>query len=263
VKSSELGWMAAAGMAGMVVAGSAAVAVGGFRPPERAATMPVAAITQGSPSGVDTGGIVASGQGRYYVKPDVAVLSLGVTGQSQTAADAQAKLNQRVANVIAAAKKLGVADKDIVHAGYMLNPNFDYPPGPGNQRITGYTASQSVTVKIHDPASAGKAIDALTGDSGANSVWVALTLDDPSTADIEARKLAVADAQRRAAAMAGASGIKLGAVVAITDTYGYTPMYPQGSFAAGTTSASGQPTNIPVSDLLVTAAVTVRFAIAG
>lgn len=247
-------------MAGMISAGGAAVADGGFRSPDRDTTVPVASITQGSPSGVDSGGIVSSGEGRYYVKPDLAIVSLGVTAQSQSAADAQAKLNQRVAALIAAAKKLGIADGDITHAGYQLNPTLDYQSAPGVPKITGYTASQSITVKVHDTAAAGKAVDALSGDNGANSVSVALTLNDPSAADIEARKLAVADAQRRAAAMAGAAGAKLGAVLAITDTYGYGQVY-QGA-AAGAAASSGQPTNIPVSDLLVSAAVTVRFAIA-
>jgi uncharacterized protein YggE len=72
-----------------------------------------------------------------------------------------------------------------------------------------------VQVKTKDPASIGRALDAGV-KAGANvSGGIAFSLADPRAAETQALRLAVQDAQRRAAAMADALGKKLGRIVEV------------------------------------------------
>ena len=62
--------------------------------------------------------ITVSGEGKVYAKPDVAIISLGVSTEGTTVADVIKRNTEKMNAVIDAVKKLGVEEKDIQTTKY-------------------------------------------------------------------------------------------------------------------------------------------------
>lgn len=157
--------------------------------------------------------------------PDVAVISTGVVTRAATAGGAIGQAATRMARVRAALKAAGVEDRDIQTSNISLNPEYRYennqPP-----RLTGYTATNTLTVRFRDIASAGKIIDALVSE-GANQInGPTLVIDKPEAALDEARARAVATARARADLYARAMGMRVVRVVAVSESGGSYPVPP-------------------------------------
>ena len=94
-------------------------------------------------------------------KPDMASINLGVMTEARTAQGAMQANSARMTEVMAALRKAGIAAKDIQTSGLNLNAQYVYeqnvPP-----RLTGYQASNQVTVIVHDLTKLGAAVE----DSG-------------------------------------------------------------------------------------------------
>jgi uncharacterized protein len=156
--------------------------------------------------------VEAIGEGELNLPAEEATLSLGVTNQAATAKDALEENAATMTTVLAALAKAGFAPPSVSTRSVSLSPAMEYPQG-GAPRVVGYRATNTVQVKTRDPASIGRALDAAVG-AGANvSTGLAFGLADPRAAETQALRLAVQDAQRRAAAMADALGKRLGRVV--------------------------------------------------
>jgi len=210
---------------------------------------PAASTTSSIESGVFT-----SGDASVSKKPDTAFVYAGVESQQSTAAAAQSDLATKAANLIARIKAFGVPDKDLNTSGYAVGPIYT----PSGQTISGYRASEQLQVTWHDVNNVGKALDAIVQEGGATNVGASFGLADPKAAQAEARTLAIADARSRAQAMATAAGIRLGAVVRVTDLT--SSGLPSARFDVG----AGAPatTQLPVGELTVAVTVEVDFAIA-
>jgi uncharacterized protein YggE len=228
----------------------AVIVVSANRPPVLISSPAALSSTSASQAGV-----ITSGDATVSKRPDTAFLSVGVQSQQSTAAAAQSDLASKAARLISRAKSLGVADKDISTSGYSVNPNYAQPEAT----INGYVASESLQITWHNVDTAGKALDALVQQGGATQVGVGFGLADPKAAQAEARTLAIADARSRAEAMASAAGVRLGAVVLVSDlyTYGGQPV-----FRGGASAAAPSVTQLPVGQLDIQVTVEVDFAIA-
>jgi len=227
------------------------LAMQGMQRPPIIIGAPAATTTSGSTLNL---GIITSGDATVSKRPDVAFISVGVDSQSATASAAQRDLAAQAGKLIAKAKSLGIADKDINTSGYSIGPNYT-PDGT----INGYRASEDLSLKWHNVDTTGSALDALVQAGGATRIGVSFGLNDPKTAESEARALAIADARSRAAAMATAAGVTLGSVLRVSDfTSGIRT--PAGDFTAP--ASAGAPTQVPVGQLDITVTVEVDFAIA-
>src|ERR1035437_7845321 len=69
--------------------------------------------------------ITVSGEGKVYAKPDVAVISLGVTSQASTVADVTKANTDKMNAVIAVVKALKIDEKDIQSTNYNLTPVYE------------------------------------------------------------------------------------------------------------------------------------------
>ncbi len=199
-------------------------------------------------------GVITTGDAIVSKTPDIAFLSVGVESLQPTATAAQGDLASKAAKLIARAKALGIADKDMSTSGYSVSPNYTQP----DQVINGYRAAEQLQLKWHDVNTVGKALDALVQEGGATQVGAGFGLADPKVAQAEARSLAIADARSMAQAMAGAAGVKLGSVLRVSDlaTSGGSPAYKDFAPAAGSTA-----TQLPVGQLDIQVTVEVDFAI--
>jgi uncharacterized protein len=161
--------------------------------------------------------------------PDLAVISTGVITRASSAGSAMQQAADRMSRVRAALKAAGVEDRDIQTSNVNLSPDYVYaenqPP-----RITGYSASNQLTVKFRDLTRAGAILDALVG-VGANQInGPNLTIDKPETALDEARAKAVANGRARAELYARSLGLKVARIVSVSESGGYpvpppVPMY--------------------------------------
>jgi uncharacterized protein len=204
-----------------------------------------------------TPGVFASGDAKVSKRPDTAYITVGADSLKPSASAAQKDLASKAAKLIARAKALGIADKDITTSGYSVSPNYS----GSNSTIDGYRASEQIQLKWHNVDSVGAALDTLVQEGGATNAYVGFGLANPKAAQAEARALAVADARSKAQGMADAAGVKLGQVIRVSDlSYGGTPMYGGANYAKDA-AVPGAATQIPVGELDVQVSVEVDFAI--
>lgn len=166
-----------------------------------------------------------SAQGEVRVAPDLATISLGVTEQALTAQEAMQRNASRMNQVIASLRKAGIAERDIQTSNLSLNPQYVYeenkPP-----RLTGYQASNQVTIRVLDLKRLGEAVDA-TVSAGANQIGsISFGLRDPSAAENAARREAVRALAAKAELYASATGHKVARLVSLSEGGGYVPQPP-------------------------------------
>ena len=157
--------------------------------------------------------------------PDLAIVNAGVVTRSPNAATAIQDNAERMDKVIAALKRAGIADRDVQTSSINLNAEYRYPENQPPQ-LTGYTATNQLTVKFHDIRSSGKIIDALVAQ-GVNQIsGPNLTVEHPEQALDEARAKAVAEGRARAELYARSLGMQVVRVVSISESGGYAPPPP-------------------------------------
>lgn len=166
-------------------------------------------------------GFSVTGEGKAEIKPDQATVNLGVQVQGSTTSEVQDKMNKAINAVTSAVKQQGIDPKDIQTAQYTINPTYDY--SSGSQKITGYSGSTNVVVKVRDINKVNAVIDAATAN-GANQIGSPQFGNaDKSTAEDQARALAIADAKKKAQAAASAAGFSLGKIINYSETEGGQP----------------------------------------
>lgn len=187
--------------------------------------------------------ITVTGSATVDAAPDIATVTAGVELQAPSAAAALKANGEAMVAVFAALKQAGVDERDMQTSQLTLNPVFDSDPG-GSQaapQVVAYQASNMVTATVRDVGKLGATIDAVTG-AGANRLYgVSFDVDEPRAALDQARKNAVEDAKHKAQLFADAAGVKLGSVVAISESGGGgpAPLRAKMDMAAAAPVASG------------------------
>ena len=166
-----------------------------------------------------------SSYGEVKAEPDMATISLGVQTQARTAAAAMTQNAQQMTRVVAALKGAGIAEKDIQTSGLNLNAQYvhvdNQPP-----RLTGYQASNTVTIRVYDLDRLGQTIDAVVS-VGANQIHgIGFGLRDTAAAENQARLAAAKALQAKAELYAGATGHRIGRLVNLSEGTSYSPPQP-------------------------------------
>jgi hypothetical protein len=167
-----------------------------------------------------------SAHGETEVTPDRATVTLGVQTTAPTAAQAMAANAGQMTAVFASLRKAGIADRDIRTSNLSLNAQYSYvqdkPP-----TLTGYQASNDVTVIVNDLSRLGAVVDAATA-AGVNQInGVGFGLKDPSAAEDAARLAAVKALAAKAALYANAAGYRVARLVSLSETGGEAPSPPR------------------------------------
>lgn len=160
--------------------------------------------------------ISINGEASLDVPPDTARIRAGVSASGLTARDASAANRKKMASVMAAIKAAGIAEKDVQTSGYSIQPIYgDAGPPP---KITGFIANNDVILTIRKIDEVGGLIDKLT-DAGANTLGgVEFTVSDAGKLLDKVRADALADAKRRAQIYADAAGMKIGGLLALSES---------------------------------------------
>lgn len=176
--------------------------------------------------------VTVTGEATVAVAPDTAMIRLGVGTQEKTAREASEANAKQMTAVLAAIKDTGVADRDIQTSRLSLQPQYD-PNKSGTARLTGFQASNQVTVRIRDIDKLPTVLDrAIT--AGANEMsGIEFVVSEQSKLLDQARDDAIADTRRKADLYAKAAGAKLGRVVSITEEGSAPPPRPIQALRAG------------------------------
>ncbi|WP_406644922.1 SIMPL domain-containing protein [Aliisedimentitalea scapharcae] len=189
--------------------------------------------------------ITVSGQGQVEAAPDMATITLGVTHDHQDAGQAMAEVSAAMGEMLQQLQDLGLEPRQIQTSRVTLHPiwsnqrrDTDSPP-----EITGFAASNAVSVRVLDLERLGPVLDAVVG-SGANEFnGLQFGIQDPGPLESQARALAVRDAQVKARELAEASGVALGLVSSITEGFDGRVLPMQAAMSArkaGTAIAAGE-----------------------
>jgi uncharacterized protein YggE len=212
--------------------------------------------------------IQINGQATVHATPDLITVYFNVNTKGATSKEAEDANSLIVSRLTDSIIALGFSESDLKTESYNIYPNYDY--SGGTQRITGYTATDTLKVQTStdNKGKIGSIIDAGT-NAGAGISYINFELS-PSLQQqykTQAIKQASDDARVKAEAVAAGFNKKLVRLVAVSlDQYNYYPrnIYTASSDSsgmAGGAEAKSAVASITPSESDVTASVTATYKI--
>lgn len=230
-----------------------------------------------------------SGHGEVTAVPDIANIYFTITKDDKTVKDAQAGVAVIEKKALDLLKAKGVADKDIQTANVSFNPKYEFRQAvcpqpaqavdnsfpntdnvgsgvifncpPSRQVLVGYTASESITVKIRNTDSVGDIMQGLgtTGVSDLNGPNFAIDKED--TLKAQARKLAIDDARQKAKVLAKDLGVTLGKISSFNESGNFPIMFAQSAMMKDSAERVPAPAVIPRGENTISSDVTITYEI--
>ncbi|MEC3859955.1 SIMPL domain-containing protein [Mesobacterium sp. TK19101] len=200
--------------------------------------------------------ITVTGEGVAAAVPDMATISLGVSHRADSAEAAMDQVSQSVAAILDLLPRFGIDARDMQTSGLSLYPVFASASVSGADRITGFEASNGVTLRVRDLDQLGAALEAVL-KTGANRLsGLSFGVQEPAPLQEAARRDAVADAMARAQVYAEAAGVTLGPVVSISEN--------GGGYRPEPMMMAARADSVPVAagEATISASVTMVFALA-
>ncbi len=227
-----------------------------------------------------------SGHGEVKAVPDIANVYFTISKDAKTVKEAQALVAGIEKKSLNLLKADNVSDKDIQTAdasfypkyeynqavcppipmgagtaGVTVNPSSPYYCPPSKQVIVGYTASESITVKVRNTDDVGKIMQGL-GTLGVSDLsGPNFSIDNEDTVKAQARKKAIDDAKAKAEVLAKDLGIRLGKITSFSESGNYPmPMYAK-TLSMDSASGASAPASIPAGENTITSDVTITYEI--
>lgn len=208
--------------------------------------------------------VTVQGNGEVTARSDEARVSLGVVAQAETAAAALAENNRRMDKVFAQLRASGLAERDIATRALRITPVYQAKrpararEGSSPPAIIGYRVWNGIVVRVRDLAKLGGLLDRLIAEGANRLDGIGFSVGETDALADRARGLAIADARRKAALYAKATGAALGPVLTIAENGPSRPRPVQ--FRAARLEAAG---NVPIAggEQTIRIAVTVTFAL--
>ncbi len=233
----------------------------------------VSSDNEGSDSNQNT--ISFSGHGEVQAVPDIANVYFTISQDGKTVKEAQDKVAVIEGKALDVLKKKNVAEKDIKTTNASFYPKYEYqygvesimpcnqyscPPRPGKNVITGYTASESINVKIRNVDDAGEIMQALGATGASDLSGPDFSIDKEDALKAEARQKAIDDAKAKAKELAKELGVRLGKISGFNESGNFPIMY---SKAEAMTADSGvpAPAQLPKGENTISSDVTITYEI--
>ncbi|GBR76338.1 hypothetical protein NO2_0902 [Candidatus Termititenax persephonae] len=209
--------------------------------------------------------ITTYGEGVYEVMPDTVIVNLSVQRDGLTAEDAQDALRKALANVLSSLKPLDLLSEQIRTDGYSLYPVYKQQKIDGyvreTENIEKYRAYIRLSIDLHQVPQMGKVVDTVV-KNGANRVEnIDYRLADTTAAKQEALRLAMENAQSKAAFIADSFKVILLRPVTIEEQTAYSPRAAGINSYALKTAAQDTAFNPPEGKLSFTSRVNVVYEI--
>lgn len=164
--------------------------------------------------------VTVVGSGEVKGAPDTLRVDIGVETTGDDVSTAINAANAQITAVTDAVVNAGVPREDVQTQQVTVSPDMTNPGPGGSSQISGYRATNSIRVDIHDLAK-GSDVLKVAAEAGGNDIRisnVSFVIDDDSELVANAREEAFNDARSRAQQYADLSGDDLGAVLTIDET---------------------------------------------
>lgn len=210
-----------------------------------------------------------SGKGEVTAVSDIATLNINLTNDGATTKEAQNLLNESITKTLTYLKDNKIEDKDIKSEYGGLNPKYSYGqitcfayPCPQNDpKIIGYTATQTITVKVREVDSASNIRTGIANLGITNISGPTFSIDNQDALNDQARALAITDAKNKAKILAQELGVELVSIVNFSEnTGGNYPMYEAKSMMATSSDVVAAPV-LPKGENKITTNVTITYEI--
>lgn len=200
-----------------------------------------------------------SGTGELLVKPDIAIVGLTVSTRADTAAEAVRMNAQRSQQVNERVGALAGVDKESIRTtGIRVAPVTRYDEATRRSVIEGYEAENTVAVTVPVDL-AGAVFDAGIAAGANESSGITFQLENEETARMQALERAIAQARRKAEAVARAAGVKLQPPRAINVEGRFGPVFEKVAMARYDAEPADVPTPIFPGELRIVANVSVSY----
>jgi uncharacterized protein YggE len=208
-------------------------------------------------------GIWVNGEGKVTVTPDIATVSLGVSSQSPTVAQAQSQAAIAMDKVMTALTSNGVAKNDIKTQYFNIQQMTRYDNNTQQSVVTGYMVSNTVTAKIRVVEKTGSIIDAvaLAGGDFTRINGVGFSVEKPEQYYSQARELAIRDAKSKADQLAKLAGVTLGVATSISESSVSNPVPYPAPVMRSQAAGMGSTTSISPGETDITLSVQIAYAI--
>ncbi|MEW6603698.1 MAG: SIMPL domain-containing protein [Thermoproteota archaeon] len=216
--------------------------------------------------------VSTSGTATVNVTPDKVSVTIGVETRGETAEEAAAANAELMEKVLAALRDLGIAEDQISTSWYTVWPVYEwrsppcidiYPQPPEcapKSEITGYAASNSVTVTLDAEADVGEVIDEAVAAGATNVNGAYFFVSSERQEEIREGLIAdaIANARSRADKAAEAVDMEITGVKSINLNDVYFPVLYRDLSAAG--GASPTPILSGQQEISMTVQVTFRMS---
>jgi uncharacterized protein YggE len=228
---------------------------------------PLTAHAQAAPPAAPAGAIFAattldlSAYGEARTGPDMATITLGVETDGASAAQAMAANARAMAQVTAALRRSGVAERDMQTSSLDLSPQYVYaqsqPP-----RLTGYKASNQLTVTVNDLSRLGDIADATVAAGATDVGQISFGLANPRSAEDTARIAAVKALEDKASLYANAVGYRIVRLVNLSEGAAWSPAPPRPLMMRAAAMAAPAATPVEAGEMKVRVDITGVFELA-
>lgn len=212
-----------------------------------------------------------SGHGEVTAVPDIANFYLTIRKEAKTtkqASELAAEVEKKLLDFL---KSKNIEDKDIQATNISSYPKYDYVRTSclesmsyncgGKQVLTGYEASESITVKIRNVDDIGAILQGLGTVGLAELSGPNFAIDKEDTLKAEARKKAIDNAREKAKVLAKDLGVKLGKISSFSEGGNYYPMYGKAEMMDASVSSAPAPAVIPKGENTISSDVTITYEI--
>lgn len=156
--------------------------------------------------------ISVSGEGKVKVVPDQAMISIAVETKGEESAKVKKENDMIIDKVLKYLKTTKIDQKDIKTERVSLYPQHDY-----NKKKDYYMAAQTINILLKDLSNYEIIMDELV-KAGVNRInGITFQSSQIEKLKSDARKLAIADAKKKAEDFAGALGQKVGRAIIVSD----------------------------------------------
>lgn len=166
--------------------------------------------------------VTVCGTATIVVEADGATVSFGIETRAKEAASASEANALKTQQLKQALLGAGVEEKDITTEYYFVSPIYDYNQTneEGMMPVTGYTVSNTLSVRLHAIDQIGALIDTALGAGATSCNGISFSSSLSASAQDDALAAAVAEGRRKAGIMAAACGGKLGQILSVTEQAG-------------------------------------------
>lgn len=199
-------------------------------------------LAQQTPPTLPTRSLTIAGNGMASVRPNVAVITVGVQTEAAEASAALDQNNQQMQALVDTLLATGVVSDDMQTQTVQLQPQIPVPTDQAAGATitpTGYIATNLVEVRVRELANLGALLDSVTQAEGNRIEGIRFEVSDPAAAIEQARQMAWENARSGAEKLAQLVGVTLGEVTQVSES-SFVPIAP-GPMAAADFAAARAP----------------------